>query len=62
MQLVVMEWKKLPPAIRQASFLQGVIYKVWHAPQIKFRCIVAISRERGRQDTHHGEQSLKEHG
>jgi hypothetical protein len=56
-QLVVMEWTKLPPVSAKRGF-----YKVWHAQQIKFRCIVAISRERGRQDTHRGEQSLKEQG
>jgi len=45
-----------------SSIAKRCFYKVWHAPQIKFRCIVAISRERGGQDTHRGEQSLKEQG
>jgi hypothetical protein len=62
MQLFVMERAKLPPASRQAWFLQGVVYKVWHPPQSKFRRIVAILRERGRQDTHRGKQTLKKQG
>jgi hypothetical protein len=42
--LVLPEWSRLSPS----SIVKHCFYRLCHASQIKIRCIVAISQERGR--------------